>query len=55
VLDAQRSAWRHEGAALQAQAARQQATVGLIRALGGGWGDASARPMLQPLAQAPGS
>ncbi|OYU73366.1 MAG: RND transporter, partial [Burkholderiales bacterium PBB5] len=59
VLDAQRSAWRHEGAALQAQAARQQATVGLIRALGGGWGEVPAppapRPVSQPLAQAPGS
>ena len=40
LLDAQRSAWRSQAAALQAQSARAQATVGLIRALGGGWGGA---------------
>jgi multidrug efflux system outer membrane protein len=38
LLDAQRSALRSQAALLQAEAARAQATVGLIRALGGGWG-----------------
>ena len=44
VLDARAAAQRHRHAMLQVQAARQQATVALVRALGGGWGPAS-RPM----------
>ncbi len=40
VLEARTAAQRHRHAALQVQAARQQATVALVRALGGGWGDA---------------
>lgn len=42
VLDARAAAQRHRHAALQVQAARQQATVALVRALGGGWGPAPA-------------
>ena len=38
LLEAQRAAWRSQAALLQTQAARAQATVGLVRALGGGWG-----------------
>jgi outer membrane protein, multidrug efflux system len=38
VLDAQRTAWQSRAALLQVQAAHAQATVGLVRALGGGWG-----------------
>lgn len=37
-LDAQRSALRQRRAALQVEAAQAQATVGLVRALGGSWG-----------------
>lgn len=44
LLDAQRGAWRSEAAVLQAEAARAQATVGLIRALGGGWGELPGQP-----------
>lgn len=36
-LDAQRSALRQRRAALQVEAAQAQATVGLVRALGGSW------------------
>lgn len=46
LLDAQRSAWRSQASLLQAQSAQAQATVGLIRALGGGWGDAHASAQL---------
>ncbi|MBI5719540.1 MAG: efflux transporter outer membrane subunit [Burkholderiales bacterium] len=38
LLDARRSELRNRRQALQVKAARYQATVGLIRALGGGWG-----------------
>jgi outer membrane protein, multidrug efflux system len=41
LLDAQRTALRTQRAAVQVEAARQQAAVGLVRALGGGW-----RPVL---------
>jgi multidrug efflux system outer membrane protein len=37
VLDAKRSALRNQRQALQVRAAQYQATVGLVRALGGGW------------------
>ena len=37
VLDAQRSELRNRRQALQVRAAQYQSTVGLIRALGGGW------------------
>jgi len=36
-LDAQRTELRHRREALQVRALRHQATVGLVRALGGGW------------------
>lgn len=38
LLDAQRSELRNRRQALQVRAAQYQATVGLVRALGGGWG-----------------
>jgi multidrug efflux system outer membrane protein len=38
LLDAQRSELRNRRQALQVRAAQVQATVGLMRALGGGWG-----------------
>jgi multidrug efflux system outer membrane protein len=38
LLDAQRSELRNRRQALQVRAAQHQATVGLIRALGGSWG-----------------
>lgn len=38
LLDARRSELRNRREALQVRAAQYQATVGLIRALGGGWG-----------------
>ena len=38
LLDAQRSVLRNRRQALQVQAAQVQSTVGLMRALGGGWG-----------------
>jgi multidrug efflux system outer membrane protein len=37
LLDAQRSELRNRRQALQVKAAQYLATVGLIRALGGGW------------------
>lgn len=37
VLDARRNELRNRRAELQARAARYQATVGLVRAIGGGW------------------
>lgn len=41
LLDARRSDLRNRRHALQVEAGRVQATVGLVRALGGGWGDAA--------------
>jgi len=41
LLDARRSELRNRRQALQVRAAQYQATVGLVRALGGGWQDAS--------------
>jgi multidrug efflux system outer membrane protein len=38
LLDARRSELRNRRQALQVKAAQYQSTVGLIRALGGGWG-----------------
>jgi multidrug efflux system outer membrane protein len=38
LLDAQRSELRNRRQALQVKSAQYQATVGLVRALGGGWG-----------------
>jgi len=43
LLDARRTELRNRRLALQIESSRQQATVGLIRALGGGWGDAPVR------------
>lgn len=40
LLDAQRSELRNRRQALQVRSAQFQSTVGLIRALGGGWGEA---------------
>ncbi|HYE40100.1 MAG TPA: TolC family protein, partial [Ramlibacter sp.] len=37
LLDARRSELRNRRSALQVRAAQFQATVGLVRALGGGW------------------
>jgi multidrug efflux system outer membrane protein len=37
LLDAQRSEFRNRRQALQVRSAQYQATVGLVRALGGGW------------------
>jgi multidrug efflux system outer membrane protein len=37
VLDAKRTELRSRRQALQVRAAQYQATVGLVRALGGGW------------------
>jgi multidrug efflux system outer membrane protein len=41
LLDARRSELRNRRQALQVKSAQYQATVGLVRALGGGWGDAT--------------
>jgi len=49
LLDARRSELRNRRQALQVKSAQYQATVGLIRALGGGWGQ------VQPLAAGPSS
>jgi multidrug efflux system outer membrane protein len=43
LLDARRSELRNRRQALQVRSAQYQATVGLVRALGGGW-DPVARP-----------
>ncbi len=40
LLDARRSELRNRRQALQVRSAQYQATVGLVRALGGGWGGA---------------
>jgi len=50
LLDAQRNELRIRREALVVQAARFQATVGLIKALGGGW-DASAPTAAAPVAK----
>jgi len=42
LLDARRSELRNRREALQVRSAQYQATVGLVRALGGGWGTADA-------------
>jgi outer membrane protein, multidrug efflux system len=47
LLDARRSEFRNRREALQVRAAQYQATVGLIRALGGGWGP---QPASDPVA-----
>jgi multidrug efflux system outer membrane protein len=41
LLDAQRSELHNRREALQVRSAQYQATVGLVRALGGGWGSAT--------------
>jgi len=41
LLDAQRSELRNRRQAVEVRSAQYQATVGLVRALGGGWGDRS--------------
>ena len=43
LLDARRSELRNRRAALQVRTAQYLATVGLIRALGGGWGEGAAQ------------
>lgn len=53
LLETQRSAWLADVALLHTQSAQAQATVGLIRALGGGWGEAEVRaPVQQPAPRA---
>ncbi len=53
LLDARRSELRNRRQALQVRTAQYTATVGLIRALGGGWGDAQATTaQAAPAAQA---
>jgi multidrug efflux system outer membrane protein len=47
LLDARRSELRNRRAALVVNAQRYQATAALVRALGGGWGDATAGAMSQ--------
>jgi len=51
VIDAQRSVLQAKRAAVQLQGVQAAATVNLIRALGGGWGDAAPAAMLPPFAQ----
>jgi multidrug efflux system outer membrane protein len=41
LLDAQRSELRNRTVAVEVRSAQYQATVGLVRALGGGWGEGS--------------
>ena len=48
LLDARRSELRNRRQALQVRSAQYQATVGLIRALGGGWDVPRPRPMPRP-------
>lgn len=51
LLDAQRSLFASQQALIAAQLARQQAHIGLYKALGGGWlADASAQPATVPQA-----
>ena len=47
-LDARRSELRNRRQALQVRTAQYTATVGLIRALGGDWGDAAPRVAAAP-------
>jgi multidrug efflux system outer membrane protein len=54
LLDAERTAWRSQAAVLQTQVERAQATVGLIRALGGGWGEPANATEAVPLGAAAG-
>ena len=42
LLDARRNELSNRRQALQVRTAQYSATVGLVRALGGGWGDAQA-------------
>jgi len=44
LLDARRSELANRRVAVQVRAAQYQATVGLIRALGGGWGEGTPAP-----------
>ncbi|HRM63626.1 MAG TPA: TolC family protein, partial [Acidovorax temperans] len=48
LLDARRSELRNRRQALQVRTAQYTATVGLIRALGGDWGDAAPRVAAAP-------
>ncbi|MGO4660086.1 efflux transporter outer membrane subunit [Ensifer sp. 2YAB10] len=48
VIDAERTALQTKRAAVQLQSVQAAATVNLIRALGGGWGDAQAVAMAEP-------
>jgi multidrug efflux system outer membrane protein len=50
LLDARRSELRNRRQALQVRSAQYQATVGLIRALGGGWGEVQATAGAEPAA-----
>ena len=47
LLDARRSELANRRVAVQVRAAQYQATVGLIRALGGGWGEGAPAPTAQ--------
>lgn len=50
LLDARRSELRNRRQALQVKSAQYQATVGLIRAIGGGWGDVQPTAAAEPAA-----
>jgi outer membrane protein, multidrug efflux system len=51
VIEAQRTVLQTKRAAVQLQGVQAAATVNLIRALGGGWGDIVPETTLPPLAQ----
>jgi multidrug efflux system outer membrane protein len=51
VIEAQRSVLQAKRAAVQLQGVQAAATVNLIRALGGGWGDVAPEATMPPLAQ----
>uniref|UniRef100_UPI003F4F5EA3 efflux transporter outer membrane subunit n=1 Tax=Caballeronia sp. LjRoot34 TaxID=3342325 RepID=UPI003F4F5EA3 len=51
VIDAERTVLQSRRAAVQLQGVQAAATVNLIRALGGGWGDAMPATDVSPLAQ----
>jgi outer membrane protein, multidrug efflux system len=53
VIDAERSVLQSRRAAVQLQGVQAAATVNLIRALGGGWGDTPAQPVISEVPQAP--